>query len=161
MKIYILIFFALILSNPSYVAASDLFVYPSKGQSQEQTEKDKWECHQWAVKNTGFDPSAPPRATSPPPVKEPESGGFLSGAAGGAALGAIGGAIAGDAGKGAAIGAATGGLFGGMRRHETQRANEAKQQEWQRQQQQIYQQKRMDFNRAYSACIMGRGYTVN
>lgn len=161
MKTSIFIFFSLILSTPCYVAASDLFVYPSKGQSQAQMEKDKGECHQWAVKNTGFDPSAPPKATSPPPVRDPERGGLVSGAATGAALGAIGGAIAGNAGKGAAIGAATGGLFGGMRRHESARQNEARQKEWERQQQQIYMQKRNEFNRAYSTCLMGRGYTVN
>ena len=32
------------------------FVYPSKGQSEEQQNKDKWECHQWASKQTGIDP---------------------------------------------------------------------------------------------------------
>jgi len=32
------------------------FVYPSKGQSEEQQSKDKWECHQWATKQTGIDP---------------------------------------------------------------------------------------------------------
>jgi hypothetical protein len=151
----------LLILNVGHAYASDFFIYPSKGQSQAQMEKDKGECYRWAVQNTGFDPSKTPRATTPPPINEPETGGVVSGAARGAALGAIAGAIAGDAGKGAAIGAATGGLFGGMRRSDTIRRNKARQQEWERQQQQIYRQKKMDFDRAYSACLMGRGYTVN
>lgn len=33
------------------------YVYPKKGQSAEQQEKDRYECHRWAVGQTGFDPS--------------------------------------------------------------------------------------------------------
>lgn len=118
------------------------FVYPKAGQSEQQQSKDRYECHQWAVQQTGFDPStAPPVASAPPPaaygqpVPQPapqqrSSGGFLgignggmlpgSGvmgdAATGAALGAAGGAIAGNAGQGAAIGAVASTLFGALNR---------------------------------------------
>ena len=34
-----------------------LFVYPAHGQSPEQTERDRYECHNWAVQQTGVDPS--------------------------------------------------------------------------------------------------------
>src|SRR6201996_3142948 len=34
-----------------------VFVYPSNGQSPEQTERDRYECHNWAVQQTGVDPS--------------------------------------------------------------------------------------------------------
>ncbi len=37
----------------------DIFVYPSNGQTDEQTDKDRYECHRWAVEQTGFDPSLP------------------------------------------------------------------------------------------------------
>lgn len=42
-------------SNP----ASDIFVYPKNGQSEEQQAKDRYECHSWAASQTGFDPTQP------------------------------------------------------------------------------------------------------
>lgn len=38
-------------------ASDQLFVYPKNGQSAEQQEKDRYECHRWAVDQTGFDPT--------------------------------------------------------------------------------------------------------
>ena len=35
----------------------DLMVYPKNGQSTEQQAKDKFECHQWAATQSGFDPT--------------------------------------------------------------------------------------------------------
>jgi hypothetical protein len=32
-------------------------VYPKNGQTQDQVAKDKFECHQWAVGQTGYDPT--------------------------------------------------------------------------------------------------------
>lgn len=40
-------------------AGDDIYVYPRNGQSEAQTAKDRFECHQWAVSQTGFDPSEP------------------------------------------------------------------------------------------------------
>jgi hypothetical protein len=37
--------------------SSELIAYPKTGQSQEQQGKDKFECHRWAVGQTGFDPT--------------------------------------------------------------------------------------------------------
>src|SRR5277367_4675366 len=34
-----------------------IFVYPANGQSPEQTDRDRYECHIWAVQQTGVDPS--------------------------------------------------------------------------------------------------------
>src|SRR5271170_8309396 len=34
-----------------------VFVYPANGQSAEQTDRDRYECHVWAVQQTGVDPS--------------------------------------------------------------------------------------------------------
>lgn len=39
-------------------AQTQLIIYPARGQSEQQLSKDRYECHQWAVSQTGFDPSA-------------------------------------------------------------------------------------------------------
>jgi hypothetical protein len=43
---------------------SDLIAYPKNGQSEEQLGKDKFECHRWAVGQTGFDPTQPGGGTA-------------------------------------------------------------------------------------------------
>ena len=152
MRTFSAIVLALLLAT---AAGADPIVYPAKGQSTQQQEKDKYECYQWGKQQTGFDPMQEPHATSPPP---PQSGSSLfRGAARGAVAGAAIGAIAGDAGKGAAIGAASGGMVGGMRR----RNQVAQQQQWAESQASQYQAQRHNYERAYGACLQGRGYTVN
>ena len=32
-------------------------MYPRKGQTEQQTATDKYECHSWAVNQTGYDPT--------------------------------------------------------------------------------------------------------
>jgi outer membrane protein with glycine zipper len=143
-----------LLAKPA--SAQNMYIYPAQGQSQAQQDKDRYECHNWAVQQTGFDPTqanAGAAYNQPPPPQ----GGVLQGAAKGAAVGAVGGAIGGDAGKGAAIGAAAGGLIGGMRRN-----NQARQQQAASQQQAEAIAAQQDaYNRAFAACLTGRGYTVN
>lgn len=34
----------------------DLYVYPAQGQSEQQQSDDRYECHRWAVDETGYDP---------------------------------------------------------------------------------------------------------
>src|ERR1700738_5734631 len=141
--------------------AQEIYAYPAKAQSQAQQDRDRYECHSWAVKQTGFDPSrAQASAPSPPPSNQPlpPQGHVLKGAARGTALGAVGGAITGNAGKGAAAGAAMGGLAGGMRRVDERRQQAG--------QQQVNAQAadnngRNSYNRAMAAGLQGRGYTVN
>jgi hypothetical protein len=36
---------------------SKLFIYPRKGQSEEQQANDRYECHKWAVDQTNYDPT--------------------------------------------------------------------------------------------------------
>jgi hypothetical protein len=36
---------------------STLYVYPKNGQSEEQTATDRYQCHEWASGQTGFDPT--------------------------------------------------------------------------------------------------------
>src|SRR5688572_876450 len=137
----------------SSVWGQQLYIYPRQGQSAEQQQQDRAECHTWSVQQTGYDPS---RAQAAPPPTQGPQGEVIRGGARGAAIGAVGGAIAGDAGKGAAIGAATGGMVGGMRRMD-QRRDQAYAQD------QIYQQEeaqKAEMRRAYAACLEGRGYTV-
>lgn len=126
------------------VAVAEPYVYPQKGQSAEQQNKDEGECHQWAIGQTGYNPAM---ASGP---SQGRDGSLVRGGARGAAVGAVVGAIAGDAGKGAAAGAAGGALLGGIRRRDSQRA----QSNAQAQGQQAYL-------RAYTACLQGRGYSVN
>jgi hypothetical protein len=142
------------LTAVTTLSAQGLYIYPAKGQSQDQLNRDRYECHSWAAQQTGYDPTRGPVGT--PPQQQPQQGGLLRGAGRGAAVGAVGGAIGGDAGKGAAIGAATGALFGGMRRRQQQRNQQAAQQRYQAQQQSAIN----EYNRAMGACLTGRGYQV-
>jgi len=150
----------LIVLMAGLASAQELIVFPAKGQSDDQMEQDKFACYSWAKKESGFDPMAPPTATAAPPQKEAQQGGVVKGAARGALVGVAVGAIAGDAGKGAAIGAAGGGLLGGMRRNDQRRREEQNQQQWEQDQARQYSQSRNTYNRAYSACLEGKGYTV-
>lgn len=142
---------AFISSGPA--CAQEPVAFPAKGQSNERMEQDKFACYQWAKGQTGFDPMQTPTATAPPPQQK---GGAVRGAAGGAAAGAAIGAIAGNAGKGAAIGAASGGLIGGVRR----RQSENEQQQYAQEQTAAYENRRAGYNRAWGACMEGKGYTV-
>ena len=145
----------------AYAPAQELVIYPAKGQSQDQMEKDKYECYQWAKGQTGFDPMQQPQTSTPPPQQEAPKGGAVRGAARGAAVGAVAGGIAkDDAGKGAATGAATGAVVGGIRRRDQRRQQQQAQQQWAQQEAAKYAQERDGYNRAYSACLEGKGYTV-
>jgi hypothetical protein len=139
-----------------------IFVYPARGQSPEQTDRDRYECHVWAVQNTGVDPS---RADANPyervvvqPANPPGSGTAV-GAIGGAILGAL---IAGprNAGAGLLVGGATGAIVGTA-------ADASAQQQAQQTQQQINAsaaagRARADtYRRALGACLEGRGYTIS
>ena len=37
-----------------------LFIYPKKGQSEQQLANDRYECHRWGADQSGFDPTQPP-----------------------------------------------------------------------------------------------------
>ena len=149
----ILLFVATLVAGPAL--AQELIIFPGQGQSDEQMEQDKYSCYQWAKKETGFDPMEAPKTTEAPPKEEPKKGGVLRGAAGGAIVGGI---I--DGSDGAKKGAAAGGVVGGVRRGRQSRAEEQKMVQWEQDQATAYSQKRNTYNRAYSACLEGKGYTV-
>jgi hypothetical protein len=136
------------------------YIYPNQGQSPQQEQLDKGQCYSWAVQQTGFDPANPQVGMAPPPGMQAPQGGMFRGAAGGAAMGAIGGAIGGNAGEGAAIGAGVGALFGGLRRARERQEQEQMQQAYAAQQQGALSQGRSNYERAFGACMAGRGYTV-
>ncbi len=138
-----------------------VFVYPANGQTPEQTERDRYECHMWAVEQTGVDPSRANAGYERVVVQpaNPPGAGTAAGAIGGAIIGSI---IAGPyhAGAGALLGGATGAIVGSA-------ADASAQQQAQQTQQQLNQsaaagRARADsYRRAIGACLQGRGYTVS
>lgn len=160
-------------------------VYPAKGQTGAQQDKDRYECHDWARGQSGYDPSQPRTAmaaTQPPTT--PTTAGATSGAqssgsqdrTGSMVRGAINGAAVAelthhDAGRGAATGVLTSQVLGRMKE---QQAAQARQQQQAQQQQQAAQQQaqrqalqqagwvqqRSVYERAFGACLEARGYVV-
>jgi hypothetical protein len=129
-------------------------IYPAKGQSAQQQQRDEGECHVWAKQNSGVDPAA--LAANPPPQETgPAVGGGerVRGAVGGAVGGAAIGAIAGNTRKGAGIGAVVGTMAGGRQARQNQAARN-------QQSRGQNQQALNTYYRAYGACLEGRGYTI-
>jgi hypothetical protein len=138
---------------------SPIVVYPAQGQTPEQLERDRYECHVWAVQQTGFDPSRPGLPPGERVVVQPANppgSGTAVGAIAGAILGA---ALAGprDAGFGAVFGGVTGAAIGSASDANAQaQANVA-----QAQANQSYAQGQAaasNYRRAISACLDARGY---
>ena len=139
-----------------------VFVYPNNGQSPEQTDRDRYECHVWAVQQTGVDPS---RADGNPyervvvqPATPPGSN-TAAGAIGGAILGAL---IAGPraAGAGLILGGATGAVVGSS--VDANNEQQARMTQSQLNDSAAQGRARADaYRRALGACLEGRGYTVS
>jgi len=136
--------------------AMNLYVYPSKNQSQSQQKKDEFACYQWAVEQSGIDPLNLPKVEAAP-VQSGPTGGAVKGAARGAAAGAAIGAITGDAGQGAAVGAVAGGLSG---RRQGKQAQAQQNQQAQANTAAKEQEMKDSFKKAFSVCIEGKGYTI-
>jgi hypothetical protein len=132
-----------------------LYVFPAKGQSNQQQKKDEIECYNWAKDQSGIDPLNLPKTEVP--VQSGPSGGAVKGAAKGAAAGAAIGAITGDAGQGAAVGAAAGGMAG---RRAGKKAQKAKNQQTQANAAASDKSTLDSFKKAFSVCIEGKGYTI-
>jgi hypothetical protein len=134
-------------------AHAQQFIYPGEGQTPEQQQQDEGECYVWAKGQTGFDPVNPPQVNSTAASQQRSRGGVVRGAAVGAVVGEI---VDDDAGKGAAAGAVVGGARQGRRNRQAQQQQQA---EVTANQAEIDQQ-RDGYNRAFEACIEGRGYTI-
>lgn len=122
-------------------SADDLIVYPAKGQTTDQMSKDRYECHAWAVEQSGFDPTNAQPSSS---AKESTSKKQRHGAAAGAAIGAL----AGDAAKGARIGAT---VSSSKRKSEANKSSEPAPKA---------DPGNTNYQRALTACLEGRDYTV-
>lgn len=133
-----------------------VFVYPAKQQPPAQQQAEETECYGWAQQQTGIDPMAPPAAAPQQQAKGPDRS-AVKGAAGGAAVGTAIGATAGDTGEGAAIGAVAGAVHG---RRMAKKIKKEQQKEAQQQSQAQTAQVHETFNKAYGACLEGKGYTV-
>ena len=140
-------------------APSPIMVYPANGQTPEQLERDRYECHVWAVQQTGFDPSRPGVPPGQRVVVEPANppgAGTAVGAIAGAILGA---ALAGprDAGFGAVFGGVTGAAIGASSDVNAQAQANAEQARLD----QGYARSEAaasNYRRAISACLDARGY---
>lgn len=145
--------FSCVFAQQSISSSLGVVPYPSKGQSPAQQNKDEGECYAWAKQQTGIDPVAV--ANTPPPPSGPAVGGGerARGAARGAAGGAAVGAIAGDTGKGAAAGAVVGTMAGGRQARQNKQAQAE-------QAQNAKAGTLQHFNKAFGACMEGKGYVV-
>jgi hypothetical protein len=135
------------------VDLATLQVTPQRGQSAEQARRDRYECHNWAVEQTGVVPAPAP---DPEEVKEAARARraerwarVLTGAAIGASVGSFAQAVDYDYSdnvvlQGAAVGAIVGAATGAKKRDSADGEDEAA----------------GEYLRALSACLEGRGYTV-
>jgi hypothetical protein len=133
-----------------------LHVEGQRGQSADQARRDRYECHNWAVEQTGQTPSAAPTdRDAPSDAKREKRGERVDRAIVGAAIGSVLGSLthtgrhhrrdAGDAVlAGAAVGAAVGAATAGKAVDEGAEPAAV----------------HSDYLRALTACLEGRGYTV-
>jgi hypothetical protein len=149
----------------SKASLTQIYFYPKANQTTEQQSRDHYECYNWAVNQTGFDPS---RSSIPPErrvkvVPMPPPGHDMATlAVAGAVLGAL---IAGPrhAGAGALIGAGSGAVAGAVSDANRQQYAQEMEEAYNNRDQALdiqYEGKARDFRRAMSACLEGRGYTV-
>jgi Glycine zipper 2TM domain len=143
-----------------------VYVYPNAGQSPAQLDRDRYECHEWAVQQSGFDPSvaqAAPHQRVEVVAMPPPGTSTVAGAATGALLGA---AVSRprDAGGGAVLGAVAGALIGAASdANRAQQAATAQRRINAANERRDYSldQLAVNYRRAIGACLLGRGYTVN
>jgi len=144
---------------------TQVYFYPKEGQPKERQSRDHYECYNWAIQQTGFDPSQssipPERRVKVVPMPPPGHD-TISLAIAGAVLGAL---ISGPrhSGAGVLIGAGSGAVAGAI--------SDVTRQQYARQMEEAYansdqaldvryEEKVRDFRRAMSACLEGRGYSV-
>jgi outer membrane lipoprotein SlyB len=145
--------------------STQVYFYPKQGQSTEQQSRDHYDCYNWAVQQTGFDPgqSAIPREQRIRVVPMPPAGyDTMAMAISGAVLGALFGGPR-HAFEGAMIGA-TGGAIAGAA-SDAARQEEARLREEELTSRNQTRDNKLDektslFRRAMSACLEGRGYSV-
>ena len=168
----------LLTSSPGLFAqgrvGAGVYAYPSAGQSIEQMETDKFDCHNWSVAQSDFDPtrdhSPEPVTYTPPPTKSGGSADRSDGqnaARGGARGAAMGAVVTGNPVTGVVVGSATSVLFGKKKRKNKEKEEEDWQQQHQQQQQlqqqetqQYVQEGTESYRGAYLACMTSKKYSV-
>ena len=136
-------------------AAAQLYIYPAEGQTVEQQAQDEHECHGFAQSQTGIDPD---NLTVPSGPRETTGTGKSAAIGGG--IGAVGGgvigAIAGNTVTGALLGAGAGAAAGAIKgNRDSNAADEEYQAAVARNQAAVD-----EYNRAFGACMTGKGYGV-
>ena len=153
--------------NSGYGGGSveQVYFYPREGQTPEQQDRDRYECYNWAMQQTGFDPSRPSLSPQqhvrvvlvPPAGHDTVALGVTGAMLGALAAGprnAPGGALI-----GAALGLITGAVSDSERQESARRMEEAyaasdrardARPDW----------KALEYRRAMTACLEGRGYSV-
>ena len=143
------------LTRAGIEAELGVFIYPKADQDPAAQDSDSAACYASAESRTHVDPKAP--AEEPAAAPEKKRGGALKGAAGGALRGAALGAIVGEAGDGAALGAAGGAMHG---RRAQKKANRAAEQRAQQATVAAADAAKATFQRAFTACMDARNYSV-
>jgi hypothetical protein len=138
-----------------------VLVYPGRGQTEAQLDRDRYECHQWAVRRSRYDPSAPgiPEPyrvhvePGPPPGTTTVAGALVGAVIGAAAAGRH------EEGAGAVVGAVAGAAIGAASEQDrAERARRGEARDTRRLQ--AYADGAAAYRRAISACLEGRGYTI-
>ncbi|WP_455221007.1 hypothetical protein [Kaarinaea lacus] len=153
------------VDTPPPLPSTTVYFYPTRGQSEAQQDRDRYECYLWAVKQSGFDPGqaqlAPHQRIEVKPAAPPGAD-----TAAGAATGAIIGSIVAphhDRGFGLVFGALTGAMIGAASDAARQEEAERVQQQYDAREVQRYtrmEKQARDYQRAMTACLEGRGYSV-
>jgi hypothetical protein len=148
------------------IPVAPVYFYPTTGQTSEQQDRDRYECYYWAVDQTNFDPSLAPlppaQRITVVPVPAPGQnaavlgvGGALLGALVGGPRHALGGALIGGA-----VGAITGAASDAARHESARQEEEAYNSRYDQARESRFSGKAQEFRRAMSACLEGRGYSV-
>ncbi|HEX5127609.1 MAG TPA: hypothetical protein VFW00_12765 [Rhodocyclaceae bacterium] len=146
---------------------TEVYAYPKQGQSLDQQKRDRFECYNWAVKQTGFEPSKLPpdgtvRTVRVEPAVSPNHDATVLGVTGaliGAAVSRPSNALAGAA-IGGVVGAAAGSASDADREATAQRIEDAENANQNARGARL-EERAAEYRRAMGACLEGRGYTVN
>lgn len=148
--------------SPPQAPVTKIYFYPNQGQTEQQQDRDRYECYLWAVEKSGFDPSqaslAPHQRVEVIPQPVPGAS-----AAAGAVTGAIAGSVLAEPrhrDEGLVLGAITGALLGAAADAERTEQAAKMEQQLNAQQDARLEQRARDYRRAMTACLEGRGYTV-
>jgi len=128
-------------------AHQDVYIYPIEGQTTQHQALDENQCRNWATQQTGYIPNYAANNAGKGKVAKNTTIGVLGGAAGGAALGQV---IGKKPGLGALAGATLGGFLGNLKGQKSK--SEA---------QYAATSYNNDYNRALTACLEARGYSVS